>query len=79
MEKILSMLMDEQDAALQRDLSADVTIQLATGEQVTGILETAHDNIVSIRRLTEDGCSYADIPRHYAIGAVVGAFYTVGS
>lgn len=79
MEKILAMLMNEQDAALQRDLSADVTIVLATGQEVTGILESAHDDVVSIRRLSDDGTSYVDIPRHYAIGAVIGAFYTEGS
>lgn len=76
---MVGVLAHEQDEQLKSDATVDMTILLSTGEKVTGILEAADDHLVSIRRLLADGYSYADIPRHYAASAVIGAYYTEGS
>lgn len=66
-----------------------MTIVLQTGETITGVLEGTGDGVVSIRRLIKEPYrtvggraadpTYADIPRHFAISAVIGAYYTAGS
>lgn len=83
MDKILKMLAHEQDEQLS---DTDITVALNTGEHITGIIESTADGVLSIRRHTGsfyDGGrrpqTYADIPRHYRMDAVIGAYYTDGS
>jgi hypothetical protein len=81
---MVGVLAHEQDEQLKRGADVDMTIVLATGEKVTGILEAADDHLVSIRRRILDGprptdYTYPDIPRHYATSAVIGAYYTEGT
>lgn len=75
-ETILDMLSGEQHEDPEEFLG-DVTLVLATGDKVTGLLESTADGVVSIRRrLARD---LADIPRHYATSSIIGAYYTTGS
>jgi hypothetical protein len=82
MKEILDDFLSQQATV---DPPFAVTIVLATGEKVTGIIEGTSDGYVSITRRVEEGRKshtddeYADLMRHYRIRAVIGAYYTEGS
>lgn len=72
MEELLNQLATEQH---DHENTGTVTLALSTGGYVVGIVEGVLDGVVSIRREIEHEV-FADIPRHYALAAVVGAYYT---
>jgi hypothetical protein len=77
MRAILQCLSNEQTG--QGDEPYDVTVEFVNGTRVTGLLQgTDDDGTFGILRLTDKDL-YADIPRHYRIDHVVGAYYTEGS
>lgn len=73
---ILQALSEEQSNAgdVADEASVVVTLELVNGTKVSGLLQVVDAETTSIKRFIAG--EYADIARHYATSAIIGAYYS---